>query len=237
MTNRTAAEGATRVDRRAALLSAPALAGVAYSVAWIASQLTGAPSPSIAAPGTQLVASFAGHGGSMLAMFVLAEGVAAIALIVVLVFVARATRQPGTRQAARRAAMTAAGFGIASAVVSLVELGLGIWLYGTLLPQRRTATFATVYHALNRVDGGKMFLLAAMAVALSAVAISAPALPRWLAPLGFLLGAALVVSGLGWVLLAPGLASSVFVSGVLLLVFVTATGVTLGLRTSRPAPE
>jgi hypothetical protein len=209
---------------------------VGYAVAWIASQLTGAPNPSIAAPGTQLVASFAGHGGSVMAMFVLAEGVAAIALILVVVFVARAARQPGTRQATRLAAMTAAGFGIASAVVSLTELGLGAWLFGTVLPQRRTATFGTVYHALERLDGAKMFLLAAMAVALSAVAISAAILPR-LAPIGFLLGAALVVSGLGWVLLAPGLGNSVYASGVLLVVFVTATGVTLGLRTARPAPE
>jgi hypothetical protein len=151
--------------------------------------------------------------------------------------VARATRQPGIRHAARRAAVIAAGFGIASAVISLTELGLGIWLFGTLLPQRRTATFGTAFHAVNRVDGGKMFVLAAMAVALSAVAISAPILPRWLAPVGFLLAAALVVSGLGWVLLSPGLANSVIVSGILLLVFVTATGVTLGLRTSRPAPQ
>jgi hypothetical protein len=76
-----------------------------------------------------------------------------------------------------------------------------------------------------------------MAVALSAVAISAPILPRWLAPIGFLLGAGLVVSGLGWVLLAPGLSNSVYVSGVLLVVFVTATGVTLALRTAGTAPE
>jgi hypothetical protein len=208
---------------------------VGYAVAWIASQLTGAPNPSIAAPGTQLVASYAGHAGSMLAMFVLAEGVASIALIFVVVFVARAARQPETRKAARLAAMTGAGFGIASAVTSLTELGIGVWLFGTVLPQRRTATFGTAFHALERLDGAKMFLLAAMAIALSAVAISAPILPRWLAPIGFLLGAGLVVSGLGWVLLAPGLGNSVYVSGVLLVVFVTATGVTLGLRAAGPA--
>jgi hypothetical protein len=103
----------------------------------------------------------------------------------------RATRQPGIRHAARRAAITAAGFGIASAVVSLTELGLGIWLFGTLLPQHRTATFGTAYHALNRLDGAKMFVLAAMAVAPSAVAISAAILPRWLAPVEFPLGAAI----------------------------------------------
>ncbi len=241
MTNPTAAEGATRARSRGArsrgALSVPALAGVGYAVAWIVSQLTGAPNPSIAAPGTQLVASFAGHAGSTLAMFVLAEGVASIALILVVVSVARAARQPGTRRAARSAAMAAAGFGIASAVTSLTELGIGVWLFGTVLPQRRTATFGTAYHALERLDGAKMLVLAAMAVALSAVAISAPILPRWLAPIGFLLGAGLVVSGLGWVLLAPGLGNSVYVSGVLLVLFVTATGVTLGLRAARPATE
>jgi len=79
--------------------------------------------------------------------------------------------------------------------------------------------------------------LAEAAGALSAVALWAPILPRWLAPFGFLLGAALVVSGLGWLLLAPGLANSVNVSAPLLLAFVTATGVTLGLRASGPAPQ
>src|ERR1700733_7804569 len=171
MTNRTAAEGAIRAGRRGAL-SAPALAGVGYAVAWIASKLTGAPNPSIAAPRTQLVASFAGHGGSMLAMFVLAEGVGSIALILVVVFVARAARQPGIRHSARLAAMTAAGFGIASAVVSLIELGLGAWLFGTVLPQRRTATFGTAYHALERLDGGEMFLLAGVAGGLGGAALS-----------------------------------------------------------------
>ena len=82
-----------------------------------------------------------------------------------------------------------------------------------------------------------MFVLAVMAVALSAVAMSAPILPRWLAPFGFLLAVALVVSGLGWVLLSPGLANAVNVSAPLLLAFVTATGVTLALRTYRPAPQ
>ena len=85
---------------------------------------------------------------------------------------------------------------------------------------------------LTRLDGAKMFLLAAMAVALSVVALTSCALPRWLAPVGFLLAASLVVSGLGYVLLAPGLASAVYVSGILLLAFVTATGVTL-----RVAPQ
>jgi hypothetical protein len=86
-----------------------------------------------------------------------------------------------------------------------------------------------------RLDGAKMFLLAAMAVALSAVALTSHALPRWLAPLGFLLAASLAVSGLGYALLAQGLASAVYLSGILLLAFVTSTGVTLGLAPRTPA--
>jgi hypothetical protein len=72
-----------------------------------------------------------------------------------------------------------------------------------------------------------MFLLAAMAAAISAVALTSPALPRWLALPGLLLAASLTVSGLGYVLLAPGLAAAVYVSGILLLAFVTGVGITL----------
>jgi hypothetical protein len=50
-----------------------------------------------------------------------------------------------------------------------------------------------------------------------------------------LLAASLAVSGLGYVLLAPGLASAVYVSGVLLLAFVTGTGVTLRAVRQIPA--
>jgi len=51
--------------------------------------------------------------------------------------------------------------------------------------------------------------------------------PMPLAIAGALLAAALVTSGLGYLLLAPGLASAVYVSGVLLLIFVSATGIAL----------
>jgi peptidoglycan/LPS O-acetylase OafA/YrhL len=81
-----------------------------------------------------------------------------------------------------------------------------------------------------RMDGAKMFLLGAMALAISQLARRSPVLPRWLAPLGALLAAALAASGLGYLLLAPGLASAVYVSGVLLLILVSATGITLRSR-------
>ena len=119
-------------------------------------------------------------------------------------------------------------------MVSWIELALGAWLVTVPSPAANRHS-GTAYQVLTRLDGAKMFLLAAMAVALSAVALTSHALPRWLAPLGFLLAASLAVSGLGYVLLAQGLASAVYVSGILLLAFVTSTGVTLDVAPRTPA--
>lgn len=209
--------------RRHLAISPSRLAGIGYAAAWVISLAVGAPNPSVAAPGRQVVAAFAGHGASALAMFALAEGVAAIALIAVVIVAARTARQ----EAQGRAGLTAAAFGIAVAVVSWAELALGTWLISGLVPDRRTGVAGAVYHAIMRIDGAKMFLLALMALAISQLAWRRRILPRWLAWLGGLLAAALVTSGLGYLLLAPGLASTVIVSGILLLIFVCATGITL----------
>ncbi len=214
-----------RSGRRTAI-SLSALAGIGYAVAWIISLLVGAPNPSVNATGSQVTAAFAGHLGPTLAQFALNEGIAAIALAVVVISVARAARYG--RQAG--AGLAAAGFGLAAAAVCWVQLALGTWLFSALVPDRRTATAGSVYHAITRMDGAKMFLLAAMALSISQVALHSRILPRWLVPLGVVLAATLVTSGLGYLLLAPGLASSVYVSGVLLLIFVCATGITLRSR-------
>ena len=231
MSTRTTDARSARWSNRA-LLRVPVLAGVGYAVAWIVSQSVGAPNPSIAASGTQLVSSFAGHSGQNMAMFVLAEGVAAVFLAVIVIVVTRPTLRQGSVRlpGARTAAQLGVGFGLAAAVMSWVELGVGTWLIFTLVPEGRAGTAGAAWHALNRVDGAKMFVLAVMAAALSVLAMTTPPLPRWLAPLGFLLAVALVVSGLGYVLLAPGLGTSVWVSGVLLVAFVASFGVTFGLR-------
>ena len=230
MTTQMTTRHPARTEHRAAR-SLPVVAGIGYSLAWIISLLVGAPNPAVAARGSQVVAAFAGHGGPAMAMFVLAEGIAGAALAVVVISAARAAGRSG----ARLAGLTAAGFGIAAAVVSWIQLALGAWLIYGPVADRRTATAGTAYQVLTRLDGPKMFLLAAMAVALSAVALTSHALPRWLAPLGFLLAASLAVSGLGYALLAQGLASAVYVSGILLLAFVTSTGVALGVAPRNPA--
>ena len=53
-------------------MSLPAAAGIGYCTAWITSSSVGAPNPSVAASGAQVVAAFAGHGGSAMTMFALA---------------------------------------------------------------------------------------------------------------------------------------------------------------------
>jgi hypothetical protein len=73
-----------------------------------------------------------------------------------------------------------------------------------------------------------MLALAAMAAGGAALARRTRLLPAWLGWLGAVLAVALVVSGIGYLLLRSGLAPAAFVSGPLLLVWVTAVGLWLG---------
>ncbi len=143
-----------------------------------------------------------------------------------MISVARAASRAGRT----RAGQAAAAFGLAAAGISLAQLTLGAWLFQGLVPDRRAATGGTVYHAITRMDGAKMLLLAAMTLAVAQLARRPGILPGWLAALGAVLAAALVTSGLGYLLLAAGLSSAVYVSGTLLLIFVSATGISLHRR-------
>jgi hypothetical protein len=200
----------------------PAVAGIGYTVAWLVSQVVGAPNPSVAASGGQVVAAFAGHDWPVIVNLVLSEGIAAVALAVVALMAARAARRAGARRG-----LAVAVFGVAAAAVSWAELAMAAWLQLGLVASGHATAAGTLYSALQRIDGAKMFVLAAMAVALAVLSLASAALPRWLAPLALLLAACLVIAGLGFVLLANALSDAVFVAGVLLLAVVTATGVTL----------
>lgn len=64
-------------------------------------------------------------------------------------------------------------------------------------------------------------------------------MPQWLAPLGVPLAGALVTFGLCYLLLAPGLAAVMVVSGIVLVIFVSADGIFLhhNLNGIGPASE
>jgi hypothetical protein len=158
---------------------------------------------------------------------VLSEGIPAVALTAVVLLVARAASRTG----ARRAGLAVAVFGVAAAAVSLAELVMAAWLQYGPVTSGHAAPAGTLWSAVQRTDGAKLFVLAAMAVALAVLSLTSAVLPRWLAPLALLLALSLVISGIGLLLLTNGLSNAVFVAGVLLLAVVTATGVTL--RASR----
>jgi hypothetical protein len=198
-----------------------AVAGICYTVAWVVSFAPGAPMPSVAASGGQIVAAYSGHNWPTIVNLVLSEGIAAVALAAVVLLVG---------SAARRAGLAVAVFGVTAAAVSLAELVMAAWLQYGPVASRQDATSGTLWSAVQRIDGAKLFVLAAMAVALAVLSLTSTVLPRWLALLAYPLAVSLVLSGLGYVLLAAGLSDAVYVAGVLLLVVVTAAGLTL--RTS-----
>jgi hypothetical protein len=203
-----------------------AIAGICYTVAWVVSFAPGAPMPSVAASGSQVVAAYSGRTWQTIVNLALSEGVAAVALAVVVLLVGSSARRAG----ARWAGLAVVVFGVTAAVVSLAELVMAAWLQYGPVASGNNAAAGALSSAVWRIDGAKLFVLAAMAVALGVLSLTSAVLPRWLALLAHPLALSLVLAGFGLVLLAAGLSDAVFVAGVLLLAVVTAAGVTL--RTS-----
>ncbi|MEC3958933.1 hypothetical protein VMT65_38270 [Nocardia sp. CDC153] len=201
--------------RRDVLASVPAAVGIAYSVSWIAGLSVGAPAPVFADSGEEIVRELSGHAGVVAAQFLLTEGLPAIGLAVVSVALARAARSPLT---ARFAAVSGGG----AALISFAQFLLGLALARTGSADVAHALFESV----NRLDGVKMFLLAGLGVA----AARSRVLPRWLDVAAIAMAVAIVASGIGYLLLIQGLATLAYVSGPLLLVVITGTGVVLGRK-------
>jgi hypothetical protein len=201
------------------LLTVTGVTGIAYTVSWIAGLAIAAPSPKLTASGAEIVAALAGHQAAVAAQFTLTEGLPAAGLAIVSIALARAAR----RSAAAVAALIA---GVGAAFISLLQFALGAVLAGTASP----GTAHLLYDAVNRLDGAKMLALAilGLAGALSGV------LPRWLRYAGITLAIVITASGIAYLLLLPGLAILAVPAGVLLLLFITGTGIVLGTSASKP---
>jgi hypothetical protein len=87
---------------------------------------------------------------------------------------------------------------------------------------------------VNQLDGVKMLALAVTAVSLATIGRPTPALPRWLRVTALLLAVALAASGYAYLTLTNALAWTAYVSGVLLLLWVTGTGIALTARHRTP---
>jgi hypothetical protein len=207
---------------RRRLLTVTGVAGIAYTLSWIAGLAVAAPSPKLTASGAQIAAAFAGHQTAVAVQFALTEGLPAAGLAIIAVALARAARRSGAAAAAR-AALLAGG---AAALISLLQFVLGAVLAGTASP----GTAHLLYDAVNRLDGVKMLALAVLALA----GATSRVLPRWLRYTGIALAIAITASSIAYLLLLQGLAILAIPSGVLLLVFITGTGIVLGASPSKP---
>jgi hypothetical protein len=195
---------------RRSFASVPAVTGIAFTLSWIIGLAIPAPNPRLDASGTTILAALAGHGGHFAASYALTAGLPAFGLAVISAYLARQTRHP----------RWALGAGAFAAVVSPTRFALGIAVARATTP----ATAHLLYEALNRVDGVKMFAIAALAL----MAGAAAALSRWLRWLGAALGITIIASGVAYLFLLDSVSWLAYVAGVLLLIFIPAAGIVLG---------
>jgi hypothetical protein len=195
-------------------------------VAWVTGLAVWPSNLDVAASGAKVVSAYTGHQRVAVTQYLLVEGLAAIALAVVVIALGRAARQHG----AGRLGSVVALAGVGAVTVSLVECALGLLLAAAAVPDGETNRAGTLFHLINRLDGAKMLALAAMALAAAGLARRSGLSPRWLGYVAALLAAAMTASGVGYLLLNNTLALAAAVSLPLLLVWVAATGVALGRR-------
>src|ERR1700749_3544836 len=203
--------------RRRRLLTVPVLAGLGYTLSWIAGLAVPAPSPGFGATGAEIVAALSGHGPAVAAQFTLTEGLPAAGIAVIAVALARTARRSGSAPTARVAPVA----GLAAAVISAMQFGLGLALTATSAPGPAHLLFSSV----DRLDGAKMLALAV----LGAAAATMIALPRWLRWTGIALAVAITCSGLVYLLLIAPLAAAAGPALVLLLAFMTGCGIMTGM--------
>jgi hypothetical protein len=206
----------------------PGAAGVAYLAAWIAGLAAWPVNLALNATAPQTVASYDAHPAGAVTQYLLAEGLAGLLLAPVL-GTALFPRLGAGKRAWSRAAVTAAVFGTVAVVVSLTQCVLGLILTSAATGHDVT-TSGDLSNLVNQLDGVKMLALAVTAVSVAAVKSPGLALPRWLRVTALLLAAALTVSGYAYLTLTNALAWTAFVSGILLLLWVTGTGIALTVR-------
>jgi hypothetical protein len=208
-----------RPGHRRWLLTVPGLAGLGYTLSWIAGLAVPAPSPGFGASGAGIVTALSGHGPALAVQYALTEGLPAAGIAVIAVALARLARRSGAT-AAGRFALAA---GLTAAVISAVQFGLGLALAATAAP----GPAHLLYTSVNRLDGAKMLALAVLGVAAAAMTV----LPRWLRWTGIALAAAITCSGLVYLLLIASLAAAAGPALVLLLAFMTGSGIMTGITT------
>ena len=199
----------------------PAPAGVAYVAAWVAGLAAWPANLALNATSAQVAAAHRAHVAGAATQYLLVEGLAGVLLGVVLA----AALLRGRRAQAVAGRRWAIGLGALAVLTSLVQCGLGLAVIAA--SQHQIAASGQLFALVNRLDGVKMLALAGVAACFVATRNPAARQPRWLTVIAVAMAVALVASGVAYVLLANPLGWTAFVSGPLLLIWVTGTGIWL----------
>jgi hypothetical protein len=194
----------------------PALAGIGFALSWATGLSVSSVSTDPHATGTEVLADLAGHTAAQTAQYLLTEGLPAIGIALVALAVARS--------AGSAAGRALAGTGVVAALLSLVMCALGLHLTLWDAPHGDAATAGLLFDTISRVDGVKMALLGAMAGI--GVALAGRGLPRWVAWLGAAVAVSMAACAVGYVFLLPLPAQAAVVALPLLIIWVTAAGIT-----------
>lgn len=200
-----------RTPTRPRALGWAKLAGLGYAGVWVLGLAAFGGGPGLSASAEEVNGYFGGHRAASAMQGVLIHGIAAVALLAVVVAI-------GGRGLLTRPARIG---GAAAVGLSLIQCGLDLWrsLFST------GATTVSLVHVIDRIDGLKMLVLALM-IGTSVTAFRAASLiGTTMAVTGWVATVALVLSGLGYVLANTALAAVASLSLLLLLIWVAYTGV------------
>jgi hypothetical protein len=187
------------------------LASLVYVITWIVGLAVWPSNLSVTSTGQAVVTAYAAHRLPATVQFVLVEGVAALALGVVVMGLAS------------RAART---IGLAACCISLLQCLIGVVLVTAVSSPGHVKATGTLFDAINRLDGTKMLTLAAL-IATIGSARRRMRLPGWLAGEGIVAWAALLASGAGYLAQDGSWANAAAASLPLLLLWVLGVGLTL----------
>jgi hypothetical protein len=202
----------------------PGAAGLAYVVAWTAGLGAWPVNLALNATAGQTAAAYRAHPAGVIVQYLLVEGLAGVLLGIVLACVLRAVRDRVGGRVTGAAALSAI-----AVITSLSQCVIGL-LAAAAATNGNAAGCGSLSDLVNRLDGVKMLALAAAAAWL---AVSGPALTRWLRALAVPLGLALTASGYAYLTLSNALAWTVYVSGPLLLLWVAGAGIAATVRRRR----
>jgi hypothetical protein len=193
----------------------PAIAGFCYLAAWVTGLAEWPANLAVNATGVQVAASYEPHVAQAVVQFLLVEGLAGILLGTVLGYAVLGPYHGRLVVRHKGAALLAA----IAVVVSITQCVIGMLLVAAA-SRHDTALSADLFALVNRLDGVKMLALAGSAAWL----VSGRQIPGWLGMTGLLLALAITVSGLAYLTLSDALAWTAYISGPLLLLWVTAMG-------------